>query len=150
MSETSIALWDSLVGEFVRGATPSDFFRPGVDRVALIQGALKLPGGKNRAAAVALLQKMSLEEKQSLFPELIHLARSVHGPTGAVREIILSLPREWVLERIDAQVEAILRNEEYDDYWMFLELYEKLDLRGPCSSPAELPVRQMQQSRNSA
>ena len=86
-----------------------------------------MPGGKNRAAAVALLQKMSPEEKQDLFPELIQLARSVHGPAGAVREILFSLPPEWVLERIDAQVGPILRDEEYDDYWMFLELYEKLD-----------------------
>jgi len=123
-----MVLWDSVVDEFVQGvAAPADFFRPGVDRVALIRGALKLPSGKNRLAAVALLQKMPLEEKQHLFPELIQLARSAHGPIGAVREIIFSLPREWVLGRIDAQVEPILRNEEYDDYWMFLELYEKLD-----------------------
>jgi tetratricopeptide (TPR) repeat protein len=128
MNETSMVLWDSVVDEFVRGvAAPADFFRPGVDRVALIRRALALPGGNNRAAAVALLRQMSLEEKQLLFPELIRLARSAHGPVGAVREIIFSLPREWVLERIDAQVEPILRNEEYDDYWMFLELYEKLD-----------------------
>jgi tetratricopeptide (TPR) repeat protein len=128
MNETSMELWDSVVDEFGRGvAAPADFFRPGVDRVGLIRGALKLPGGNNRAAAVALLKKMSPEEKQFLFPELIHLARSAHGPVGAIREIICSLPREWVLERIDAQVEPILRNEEYDDYWMFLELYEKLD-----------------------
>jgi tetratricopeptide (TPR) repeat protein len=70
---------------------------------------------------------MSLEEKQRLFPELIQRARSAHGPVGAIREIIYSLPRDWVLERIDAQVEPILRAGEYDDYWMFLELYERLD-----------------------
>jgi tetratricopeptide (TPR) repeat protein len=128
MNETSKALWDGVVDEYVGGeAAPAEFFHPGVDRVALIRDALKLPGGNNRAAAVALLQKMPLEEKHLLFPELIQLARSAHGPIGAVREIIRSLPREWVLERIDAQVEPILRNEEYDDYWMFLELYETLD-----------------------
>ena len=128
MNETSMVLWESVVDEFVRGVpAPADFFRPDVDRVALIRGALKLPGGKNRTAAVALLPKMSLEEKQLLLPELIQLSRSVHGPVGAVREIIFSLPREWLLERIDAQGEPILRREEYDDYWMFLELYEKLD-----------------------
>jgi hypothetical protein len=128
MSETSMTLWDGLVKEFVGGVVaPAAFFRPNVDRVELIRGALKLPGGNNRAAAVALLKKMSLEDQQLLFPELIQLARSAHGPVGAVREIIASLPREWVLERIDAQVEPILRKEEYDDYWMFLELFEKLD-----------------------
>jgi hypothetical protein len=140
MSETAIVSWDSVADEFARGETaPAEFFRPGVDRVALIRGALKRPGGKDRMAAVALLQKMPLEEKQLLFPELIQLARSAHGPVGAVREIIASLPREWVLERIDALVEPILRNEEYDDYWMFLELYEKLD-----------PVRAVRLARRAA
>jgi tetratricopeptide (TPR) repeat protein len=128
MSETSKELWADVVEKFAhRAPAPADLFAPNVDRVALIRAALKLPGGNNRAAAVALLHKLPQEEQQRLFPELIQLARSAHGPVGAIRKIIFSLPREWVLERIDAHVEPILRNEEYDDYWMFLELFERLN-----------------------
>jgi len=135
MNETSTnGFWDRVVQNFVRPDTEAaayeEFFRPDVDgviRYALIRNALRLPGGENRATALALLERMPVEEKKALFPELIQLARSAHGPVGKVREILLSLPREWVLARIDAEVEPILRNEEYEDYWMFLELFERLD-----------------------
>jgi predicted DNA-binding transcriptional regulator AlpA len=130
MSESS-TIWDRVVQHFVRPDTTAaayeEFLRPDVDRVGLLRRALRLPGGNNRATAVALLEKLTVEEKKSLFPELIQLARSAHGPVGKVRDILLSLPREWVLSRIDGEVEPILREEEYDDYWMFLELYKQLD-----------------------
>ncbi len=130
MSPTSsISLWDRVVQEFIRGEGPhparEEFFGPEVDRVGLVRRALQLPGGANRMAAVALLKRMPAAEQQQLFPELTRLARSAHGPVGAVREVLLSLPRPWVLERIDAEVEPVLR--EYDDFWMVLELYQRLD-----------------------
>jgi len=124
-------LWNRVVSEFVPNDATSparnDFFRPGVDRVALVREALRMPGGNNRAAGIALLQRMKAEEQEQLLPELIQLARAAHGPVGMVRKLILSLPCKWVLDRIASQVDAILRGEEYDDYWMFLELYEQLD-----------------------
>ncbi len=126
-----VALWDRLVDEFVKNdresSAESDFFQPGVDRVALVRNALSRPGGNSRAVAVTLLKRMNREEQKVLFPQLVQLAHAAHGPVGAVREIIQSLPREWVLTHIDAEVERILEKEEYDDYWMFLELYAALD-----------------------
>jgi len=127
---TSTELWDQMVYDFVHGgAAPTahqEFFQPGVDRVALVCQALRIPG-RNRMTALALLQKMTVDEQQRLFPELIQVARAAHGPVGAVREIIRSLPRKWVLAHIEPEVEAILANEAYDDYWMFLEFYQQLD-----------------------
>lgn len=130
-ANVSSDLWDQFVGEFVLGdPSPlvcSQFFKEGVDRVALVREALSKSGGNHRAAAVALLQTMSNEEQQQLFPELVQLARAVHGPVAMVRTIIASLPREWVLRRIDAEIETVLEGQQYDDYWMFLELLAKLD-----------------------
>ena len=133
MSETTPnVFWDGVVQEFVRGGAASspacaDFFRPGVDRVALIRQALRMASGGNRLAAVHLIGKMPIDEQEQLFPDLIQAARAAHGPVGAVRETIMALPRGWVLARIDAEVEPILQSGEHDDYWMFLELYDKLD-----------------------
>jgi hypothetical protein len=131
MSQTSsTSLWDRIVQEFVAGrgtgAAGEEFFGPGVDRVGLVRRALAMPGA-NCHAAITFLKRMPVAEQQQLFPELIQAARSAHGPIGAVREVLLSLPRPWVLERIDAEVEPILRGGEYDDFWMFLELYQSLD-----------------------
>jgi len=117
-----------MVQEFIQNDPLSlAFFQLEVDRVALVKDALRMAGGNNRATAITLLQRMKAEEQKQLFPELIQLARAAHGPVRVVRDIILSLPRQWVLAQITAQVEAILRGEEYDDYWMFLELYQQLD-----------------------
>jgi hypothetical protein len=130
-ANASSELWDQFVGEFVTiDQAPlacSQFFKDGLDRVVLVREALSKAGGNHRAAAVALLQRMSNEEQQELFPELVQLARAVHGPVATVRAIIASLPRQWVLRRIDAEIERILEGQQYDDYWMFAELLAELD-----------------------
>jgi hypothetical protein len=124
-------LWDQFVCDFVRGDGTSQvfnvFFKEGIDRIGLVREALRKPGGGNRAAAVALLEKMGADEQKQLFAELMQLARSAHGPLAVVRKIIASLPRDWVLERIDAEVERIFDDQQYDDYWMCLELLAELD-----------------------
>jgi hypothetical protein len=131
-NNSSPKLWDRVIEDFRQRRPASsaheDFFRPGVDRVALVREALHKPGGINRMAAVALLKDMPEEEKKQLFPELVQLARSAHGPVDAVRNILLSLPKPWVLARIDEQVEPFLAAGEYDDFWMMIELYERLDV----------------------
>jgi hypothetical protein len=132
MNETaSMPLWDRVVQEFIGGSAPQpareEFFGPGVDRVGLIRAALRRPGGNDRMAAIALVRRMPTAEQQQLFPELVRLARAAHGPVGAVREILCRLPRPWVLERIDAEVEPVLQRGEYEDFWMLLELFEQID-----------------------
>jgi hypothetical protein len=124
--------WQRVVQEFAQHAAPSpavaEFFRPGVDRVSLVGRALRLAGGNRRAAAIALLREMDVAERQELFPELVQLARAAHGPVGAVRGLILALPRAWAKDRIEAEVEPALQEEEYDDYWTLLAPFEQLDV----------------------
>ncbi len=130
-ANASSVMWDQFVTELLRGGKSlgafNAVFQEGVDRVALVREALNKPGGNNRAAALALLQEMSAEERQQLFPELVQLARAAHGPVAVVRKIVASLPREWVLAKIDAELGRILEEQQYDDYWMFIELLGELD-----------------------
>jgi hypothetical protein len=131
MSSDAKQLWERVVQEIIgrdRSSSAHDeFLQPGVERVPILRDALLAGNGNQRAAALHLLDHMPVEERQQLFPELLELARSAHGPVGAVRDLIASLPRDWVLTHIDPLVETILRGEEYDDYWMMVELYEQLD-----------------------
>ncbi len=57
------------------------------------------------------------------------LAGFSHGSIRTVRELILSLPRDLVLGRIEQETEPLLREGTYDEYRRFLELYEHLDER---------------------
>jgi hypothetical protein len=70
---------------------------------------------------------LTTDELKELFSEWVHLARCAHSPFKPAWDVILSLPRDWVLQHIEPEVDAILRAEEEDDYWMFLQLYERLD-----------------------
>ena len=93
-------------------------------RVAALRQVLR---SGDRLLALSAAQHLELEEKKQLLPEWAHLARCAHGPFSWAWNMILSLPRDWVLEHLPTEVDAILGKEEWDDYWMFLQLYLKLD-----------------------
>jgi hypothetical protein len=100
------------------------FLQDVTDRVPIFRKALR---GSDRDTALRLLDQLSEEERKELFPEWIHLARAAHSPFQHAWKVLLELPRAWVLARIEPAVDAILVNEEEDDYWMFLQLFCKLD-----------------------
>ena len=72
---------------------------------------LRQPGGE-RAAAVRVLPYLSVAERMELFPDLVHLASWGHGLIQAARDAICSLPRDWVLARIEAVAEPLLLAEQ--------------------------------------
>jgi hypothetical protein len=79
------------------------------------------------SAAINLIQYMSLEERKELLCELVGLASSAHGLTRAAQELILSLPRDWLLAHIEPCVDRVLENATYEEYWAMLTLYRMLD-----------------------
>lgn len=101
-----------------------EFLADGETRVDALKKALR---GPDRDLGLAACAALDLEDKKELFSEWVHLARSAHGPFQIAWNIILSLPRDWVVQHITRESDAILTQEEYDDYWMFLQLYKKLD-----------------------
>src|SRR5262249_56320922 len=100
------------------------FFAEGVDRVAVMGSALR---GKERSAALVVASPLTVPERLLLFPEWVYLASWAHGAIQIPRDMILSLPREWVLANIEQEVEPLLRDGTDDEYRRFLELYELLD-----------------------
>ena len=79
-------------------------------------------------AALYVLPYVKAPELMQLFSELVFLASFGHGAIGTVRQAILSLPREWVLARMEQEAEPLLRDGTYDEYRRFLELYELMDM----------------------
>ena len=97
--------------------------KPG-ERIRTLKALLR---GPDREVALKQIASLTLDEKEQLFPEWIHLARAAHSPFQVAWDAIESLPRDWVLRNIEKEVDAILANEEETDYWMFLQLYARLD-----------------------
>ncbi len=121
-------LWPRLVESHTASSLARrEFFADGVDRIEMVRAGLSLPQGNDAATAFHLLRHMKVGEQMQLFRELIHLARAAHGYFHPAWEVILSLPKDWVLARIEQEVDPILANEEETDYYMFLQLYDKLD-----------------------
>jgi hypothetical protein len=101
------------------------FFSEGVDRVEALRPALR---GRDRDVALHVANSLTEPEREALFPEWVYLASFSHGAIHIPREIIQSMPREWVLLHIEREAEPLLRGGTDDEYRRFLELYELLDL----------------------
>lgn len=126
-----MAIWHRLVEtHLVEASAPpdftsalNDFLSQPVDRVSLIRKALN---SGDRATAFYAVKHMEVSELKELFPEWLWWSSS-HSAGHIAREIIASLPREWVLERIEATAESLLRDGDYDNYQGLLQLYRELD-----------------------
>ena len=124
-SSDDIAVWNRLVESHNAFAMASrEFLAEGVDRVRLMHSALR---GKDRATAIYMLRHLRVSELQQLFDDLVFQASYAHGAIGAIREAILSLPREWVLGNIEQVAEPLLQDGTYDEYRRLLELCIELD-----------------------
>lgn len=126
ISENDIAAWNELAERYKHYALAHRaFFRSSIDRVALIRKALNT---SDRLLAVSIAQYLSPEEHKELFDEWVRWSRAV-GCLPAVRDYILALPREWVMQHIEREVEPYLRDGAEEDFRRYLELYYALDHR---------------------
>jgi hypothetical protein len=77
-----------------------------------------------------VLPYLNLADRQALFPDLVWLASWGHGLVQNARDAILSLPRGWVLARIEAIAEPLLAQSsaegQFEEYRRMLELYQQL------------------------
>ena len=102
----------------------SEFVTNAPDKIDVLRRALR---GRDRSLALQVIPSLSMDEKKALLPEWVHLARAAHSPFQFAWNVIESLPREWVLQNLAREVDEILRDEVDTDYWMFLQLYARMD-----------------------
>ena len=125
LSPTDDDLWRDLVEKEMAYLIAHRAFLVGAkNRTAVVRNALR---GRDRHTALGVVRFLTEDERKELFETLVFLASSAHGSIGAVRDLVLSLPREWVLSNIEREAEPYLRDGTYDEYRRFLELYEELD-----------------------
>lgn len=118
-------LWSRLKASYIAfRQAMQEFSAPNIDRVGLLRIGLR---GSDRHVALALLPYLTVEELKQLFEELIFLASFSHGAIQFVRDQILRLPREWVMERIETVADSLLAEGTYEEFRRLLELYDTLD-----------------------
>lgn len=129
-SAQSAAIWHHVVKQHQSGSdhdfaeAVNRFLGDDIDRIAILRHELR---SRNRATALFLLARLPTTELQELFDELVYLASFSHGAVQVVRNAIRSLPRAWVLDRIESAAEPILTRGSDDEYRRLLELYTQLD-----------------------
>jgi hypothetical protein len=90
---------------------------------------------RNRSGALHwLLLSYDEELRQGLFPHLVDLASVGHSDIGLVRQVIKSMPRQWVIDHISPLAHAVLdrqaalgAEDRYEEFRRFGELFAELD-----------------------
>ena len=123
MIDESDKLRQDLVNSF-RAYTEAvgKFLSKGVDRVSLIREIIR----EDINVALKLAEYLSESEHKQLFNIWVGGA-SHHKYVGMYRKFITALPRDWVLERIEAAAEPYLIDGDMEEYRRYLELYLLLD-----------------------
>jgi hypothetical protein len=82
-----------------------------------------------RGAAFELIHWMGRDKRSEFLPELVELASYANRYTSVAREVILGLPRRWLIENIQAAYEPIVRGESAheEEFGLLLSLLEELD-----------------------
>lgn len=119
------ALWRALCdAELAFHSARQAFLLQSENRLATIRRALDT---HQRGTALRVLPYLTIEERQQLFDDLVRLASVGHSDIELVRSAILSLPREWVLSRIESRAKGFLARGTEEEYRRFLELYSELE-----------------------
>lgn len=127
-------LWESFVYAYQYSATPPDVLKQlvqaflqqeDIDQIAILREGV----AKNWLSFLRVVRDLSIEQRQQLFPELVELALTLHGGVLEVRAAIYSIPREWVMERIELEVDRVLAQplSEDSEYRRALEFYRDID-----------------------
>jgi hypothetical protein len=94
-------------------------------RIGLIKKALHNPA--ERGTALRLIEYLEVEERQSLFDDLLDLASVSQSDIELCRKAILSLPKNWLLANIENSAEPLLQDGTDEEYRRLLELYLDID-----------------------
>lgn len=125
LSQNDQSIWHHLVESHLAFSQALKEFLVGkVDRVSLVKKAFRQG---DIATALYVARYIEADELKQLFGELVRLS-TAPGYAGTVRDIILSLPREWVLSNIEKTVEPLLQHDATEnEFRRILELYRELD-----------------------
>lgn len=118
-------LWQNLKdAEHAFHAARMALFRVG-DIADILYEALHNVAERGTALRVLLIQPE--QARRRVFHRLVELASVGHNDIQLVRDVILSMDRQWVLEHIGPEVDWVLDNAlEYEEYRRLVELLDMI------------------------
>ncbi|MDY0042818.1 MAG: hypothetical protein RBS57_21105 [Desulforhabdus sp.] len=120
-------IWDRLVEVYEAFLlATSAFLSEDVDRVALIRKAFYGSKG-HRMPAIFFLDYLKVEELEALFDDLVLLGGRSERSSWAIRNIIATMPPEWVRAHIEKAVEPLLPTDDFLQWRLVLELCAGID-----------------------
>lgn len=124
-SDDDLALWQEyLQAERERWRIRRELFANCSSLVELVRAGLNSP--EQRSSALGIARFLEEDERKELFADLLALASFCHGQTVYARDLVLSLPKEWLLANIEEAAEPLLRC-GYEEYRGLTEVYIRLD-----------------------
>lgn len=96
-----------------------------VELLSQLTKALHLPG--ERLYALRLLQQMPVQDRQALMPGLLALATWQNQVTDLAREIVFSVPKDWLRANIIRCGEPLLNGPDHQEIWGMLDLTSRID-----------------------
>lgn len=94
--------------------------------VSLVRRALHTPNERN--TALRLIPYLTNERQQFLLNDLIEVASVSHSDIQLCRQVILGLPRGWLLDNIKGSLDKVLSNGLSEEYKRLIELCEPIDI----------------------
>lgn len=126
-SEQDRKLWQQFVDQAnAYEQARQAFFQQCQNRVQLMREALYDPA--QRRIALNFFEYLNLDERNSLFNDLIRLASVGHSDIELVRQAILSFSKKYLLDNIESSAEEILKNATDEEYRRLLELYTNIHI----------------------
>ncbi|HLO89282.1 MAG TPA: hypothetical protein VK203_30340 [Nostocaceae cyanobacterium] len=129
LTENDLTLWEKLYqAEMDFHTARWEFLKKCNDRELVMRKALKSPS--DRDTALDLLLYLDVEKRLPFFNDLVDLASVDHASVDRVWQVILSLPKDFLLANIEKSVEPVLNNavqDAYVEYRCLLQLYSQID-----------------------
>ena len=129
LTENDITLWHMFCkAEMDFLAARWELLSRCTDTKSVIKQALNSPS--DRYSALQLLLYLDFQRRLPFFDDLVSLASVDHSDMELVWNVILSLPKDFLLANIEKSAETVLSNatqDAYVEYRCLLGLYFKID-----------------------
>lgn len=116
--------WQDMVSAYLKYVEKSgEFFQTKLDRIKILREGIQRG---DIAAVLDLASGLNVSELIKLLPELVYLS-TAPGHACKAREVILSLPHDWLLLNVEEAAESIVSTSDGEDFRRLFELYLEID-----------------------